>query len=171
MVYEQPPLSLGQFALAVGAPRRWVLNALTRLGVARRYDEPLARRLALARFLADAVQMPLPKAFAVARRILAEADYHATWRQETPAGAVTLAVDLPRFFTSYGARLALARNQYDERPRGRRPRRRGSAVGRAKAYGMDLTLLDAALARPPAQRMEQLAENMEFLRALRERAR
>ena len=156
-------MTLGQFAVAVGATPRWVLNALTRLGLPRRYGEPLARRLALARFIAEAVGTPLPQAFRLAARALAEADPHGTWRPggEEPGG-VSLAIEMPRFFTAYGVNLALARNGYGERVRGRRPRRRGSAVERAKAYGVDVTLFDSALRRGPEQHMRMVAEDMAF---------
>ncbi len=154
-------MTLGRFAVAVGATPRWVLNALTRLGLPRRYGEPLARRLALARFVAEAAGTPLARAFALAGRALAEADPHGEWRLEGPGG-VSLVIEMPRFFTGYGARLALALNRYDERVRGRRPRRRGSAVERARAYGVDVTLLDSALRRGPEQHMRMVAEDMAF---------
>lgn len=159
-------MTLGQFAMAVGASPRWVLNALARLALPRRYDEPLARRLALARFIAEAVGTPLPDALRLADRALKEADAHATWRLEA-LGGVTLALDLPRFFTTYGAHLALALNHYGEKPRGRRPSRRGSAIERARAYGVDLTLFDSALRRTPEERISAVAENMEFLSKIR----
>lgn len=162
-------MTLGRFAVAVGASPRWVLNALTRLGVPRRYGEPLARRLALARFIAAAAGTPLPEAFALARRALAEADPRGSWRLEGPGG-VALTVDMPRFFTTYGARLALAVNAYGERVRGRRARRRGSAIERAKAYGVDVTLLDSALDRSLEQRVRRVAEDMAFLSDVRGRA-
>jgi hypothetical protein len=154
-------MTLGQFAMAVGASPRWVLNAVSRLRLPRRYGEPLARRLALARFIAEAVHAPLPEALRLADRALREADPHATWRLEGPAG-VSLAVDLPRFFTTYGAQLALAVNHYGEKPRGRRPSRRGSAIERAKAYGIDVTLIDSALRRGPEKHMRMVAEDMAF---------
>ena len=154
-------MTLGRFAVAVGASPRWVLNAAWRLGLPRRYGEPLARRLALARFIAEAVHAPLPEALRLADRALREADPHATWRLEGPGG-VTLAVDLPRFFTTYGAQLALALNHYGERARGRKPSRRGNAIERAKAYGVDVTLLDSALRRSPEQRLRMVAEDMAF---------
>ena len=163
-------MTLGQFAAAVGASPRWVLNALTRLGLPRRYGEPLARRLALARFIAAAAQTPLPDALRLADRVLREADPHGTWRLEGPGG-VSLAVDLPRFFTTYGAHLALALNSYGEKPRGRRPSRQGSATERARAYGIDLTLFDSALRRTPAERLQLLDENMQVMRRLRGAAR
>ncbi len=159
-------MTLGRFAMAVGASPRWVLNALARLGLPRRYDERLARRLALARFIAEAVGTPLPAALRLADRALREADPHATWRLEA-RGGVTLAVDLPRFFTTYGTNLALAINQYGERTRGRRPSRRGSAIERAKAYGIDVTLLDSALRRTPEERIRGVAEHMRVLSDIR----
>ena len=164
-------MTLGQFAVAVGATPRWVLNALTRLGVPRRYSEPLARRLALARLLAQGTGSQLPDAFQLAARTLAEADPNGVWRHESGGGAIVLSVDMPRFFTGYGARLALALNEYGEKVRGRRPSRRKSAVKRAQEYGVDTTLLDSQLRRTPAQRLSELNENMEFLSALRERRR
>jgi len=163
-------MTLGQFAVAVDASPRWVLNALARLGLPRRYGEPLARRLALARFIAEAVGTPLPQALRLADRALKEAAPHDTWRFEA-LGGVTLAVDLPRFFTTYGAHLALAVNHYGERPRGRKPSRRGSAIARAKAYGIDVTLFDSALRRSPEERLRLLDENMQVMRRLRDTAR
>ncbi|MBI1723081.1 MAG: hypothetical protein HYR48_04150 [Gemmatimonadetes bacterium] len=164
-------MTLGQFAAAVGASRRWVLNALTRLGVPRNYSEPLARRLALARLVAETAGARLPEAFALAGRALADAEPTATWRVESPDGSVALVVDLPRFFTTYGAALARARTHYGERRRGRRPRQRGTAVERAKEYGIDVTLLHSALQRTPEQRLKLLAEDMEFLEEWRKAAR
>lgn len=164
-------MTLGQFSAAVGASRRWVLNALTRLDVPREYSEPLARRLALARLLAETAGARLPEAFALAGRALAVAEPTATWWVESPDGSVALVVDLPRFFTTYGAALARALTQYGERRRGRRPRRRGSAVDRAKAYGIDVTLLDSALRRTPEQRLKTVSEDMEFLAELRKAMR
>lgn len=162
-------MTLGQFATAVGAPPRWVLNALTRLKVPRRYSEPLARRLSLARLLADTLGTALPEAFGLARRVLDQSGPHDMWRLESPEGAVVVTMDLPRFFTAYGARLALSRNDYGEKKRGRKPRRRGTAVERARAYGVDTTLLDSQLARTPAQRVSELDQNIEFLRRIRVR--
>lgn len=159
-------MTLGRFAMAVGASPRWVLNALARLRLPRRYGEPLARRLALARFIVEAVGTPLPEALRLADRALKEADPHATWRLEG-LGGVTLAIDLPRFFTAYGTHLALAINDYGEKPRGRRPSRRGTAIERAKAYGIDVTLLDSALRRTPEERMRGVAEHMRILSDIR----
>lgn len=160
-------MTLGLFAAAVGAPPRWVLNALARLRVRRRYDEPLARRLALARMLTETVDMPLPRAFALATRALREGDPHAQWRVESPNGAVVLVVDMPRFFTTYGAQLAMALNGYDERPRGRPPRTRKTALRRLAEDGFDTTLISGQLSRTPVQRVSELDQNLDFYRRVR----
>lgn len=153
--------------MAVGATPRWVLNALTRLRVRRRYDEPLARRLSLTRMLADSLDMPLRKAYKVAGQALAEGDLHGQWRVESPNGAVIVVIDLPRFFTSYLPRLALARSSYSERVRGRHPKRRKSAAERAADFGFDPTLIPGQLSRTPAQRVSELDENLDFYRQVR----
>ena len=164
-------MTLGRFATAVGASPRWVLNALARLRLPRRgYDETLARRLALCRFISEAAQTPLPQALRLADRALREAAPSSTWRVEGPGG-VSLVVDLPRFFTTYGANLALALNNYGEKPRGRRPSRRGSAIERARAYGVEVTLLDSALRRTPEERIRRVAEDMAFLSEIRGKLR
>lgn len=158
-------MTLGQFATAVNATPRWVLNALTRLKQKRVYSEPVARRLALARYLADGAGMPLTEAWDVAREILA-LPMTGVWRRES-LGGVTLSVELGRFYTTYGANLSLANSTYGERLRGRRPSRRRSAVRRAQDYGIDVTLLDSALRRSPEERLRLLNENMEWVRRVR----
>ena len=160
-------MTLGQFAVVVGESPRWVLNALTRLTIARRYDEPLARRLSLARLLSETTGSPLREALALATLALDEADPHGVWRSESPSGAVVLAIDMPRFFTGYGARLALARNDYGERTRGRKASRRGTPVSRAQAYGVDTTLLDSQLRRTMQHRVSEHQQRVAELKALR----
>ncbi len=160
-------MTLGQVALAVGATPRWVLNALTRLKVPRRYGEPLARRLALARVLHQSLELELPRAWRRAGRILAEADLHQPWTEPSGDGLVTVTVDLPRVMTMYAVRLALARSTYGERRRGRRDRRRRSAIQRAADWGMDTTLVTASLAESPAARVRELDLNREAFERMR----
>jgi hypothetical protein len=164
-------MTLGQFAVAVGATPRWVLNALTRLRRPRRYDEPLARRLSLARMLAETLDVPLSRAYDVAGRALAEAKPEEQWRMESDNGAVILVIDLPRFFTAYLPRLALAQSRYGERVRGRSERRSRSAVARATAYGFDPTLIPGELTRTPAGRVSELDANRDFYERIRIRER
>jgi hypothetical protein len=149
-----------------------VLNTLSRLRVPRRYDEPLARRLALARTLHESAALPLPRAWAEAARILAEADYFKDWEYESGDGLVTVRVDLPRFFTNYQVRLAVSHSSHAApKRRGRAPSRRGSAIERARAYGIDVTLLDSQLAQAPAQRVREMDANNQALGELRKNLR
>jgi hypothetical protein len=160
-------MTLQQVARAVDASPRWVLNALTRLGVPRRYDEPLARRLALARALHVAAALPLPRAWALARRILAEADYFKDWVHESDDGTVTLTVHLPRFFTYYQTRLSAARTYHVPKRRGPKPPRGPGAVKRAAEYGWDVTLLDTSLERTESERLRHLDEAVGDLSKMR----
>jgi hypothetical protein len=161
-------VTLAHFAITVGASPRWVLNALARLKVPRRYSEKLARRLALARALAVELGMPLARAWQRAGRAVA-ADPFSTWEETSDDGAVTIRIDLPRFYSSYQARLARARTQYGMKVRGRRPTRRpkGSAVERARAYGWDVTLLDASLEQTEEDRLRRLSTTVRSLDKLR----
>ncbi|OGT94933.1 MAG: hypothetical protein A2083_07920 [Gemmatimonadetes bacterium GWC2_71_9] len=162
-------MTLGQFAVAVGASPRWVLNALTRLRVPRRYDEPLARRLALAKTLHASAGFTLPSAWEAAGRILREADYFKDWQYESDDGLVTVRVGLPRFFTNYQVRLAVAHSSHAApKRRGRAPSRRGSAAQRAWAYGIDVTLLDANLAETTDVRLRRLDSNRRVFERPRE---
>lgn len=160
-------MTLGQFSVAVGAAPRWVLNALTRLKIPRRYNEPLACRLALARLLSETTGSAMGESLALATRALHNADPHSTWRSESLGGAITITIDMPRFFTAYGARLALSVNTYGEMTRGRKPNRRRSAVTRAREYGVDTTLIDSQLRRTMAQRVSEHQDRVEDLKALR----
>lgn len=156
-------MTLAQTAAAVGATPRWVLNALTRLRVPRRYGEPLARRLCVARLLSEDIGLPLPRAWELAGKALG-GDLEKEWRYQTDE--VDLRVDLPRVLTRYAARLAAARNA-GPGIRGRRPSRRQSAIATARDWGMDLTLLDSTLKKTMDERLSQAAYDIEALRDLR----
>lgn len=129
---------------------------MTRLRLRKRYDEPLARRLAIARSLREETGMPLARAYALAGEAVA-ADPYSLFERTSDDGAVIIRVDLPRFYTDYQVRLSRARTHVAERVRGRQPkRRRGSAVERAQAYGWDVTLLDSNLRLTEEERLAQL---------------
>ncbi|HET7038472.1 MAG TPA: hypothetical protein VFH97_01210 [Gemmatimonadales bacterium] len=158
-------MTLGQFATAVGASRRWVQNAFQALALPPRYTEDLARRLAFARTVKQACGMPLRRAFPLAAEALARWPAEKRWELRDPDGAVRVAVELERFLSSYAVRLSLSRTWYAQKRRGRPWKRRGLAL--ARWYGVDLTLLDEQLKRTPAERLKRLDENVEFLRAMR----
>ena len=112
------------------------------------------------------------RGFPEAARILAEADYFKDWEYESGDGLVTVRVDLPRFFTNYQVRLAVSHSSHAApKRRGRAPSRRGSAIERARAYGIDVTLLDSQLAQAPAQRVREMDANNQALGELRKNLR
>ena len=164
-------MTLGQFAAAVGAPPRWVQNAMAGLGLPAHYSSEGARRLALARELCGAVGMPLVDAYPLTARALKIWPKASIWEQEGPEGAVTLTIDLERFLSNFTVRLSLAWVHYAERKRGRpkKVRRRGLAA--ARAYGVDMSLLESSLRRQREQRLQWLEQDVEFLRSLRIAAR
>jgi len=159
-------MTLQETAAAVGESPRWVLNALTRLKVPRRYSEPLARRLYIARLLNRGLRLPLPDAWHLAADVLA-GNLTEPWRHE--ADGLSLQIDVPRVLTGYAARLALARHQ-GPRARGRRRSTFGSAVERAAQWGIDVSLLEAMLDLPPRRRTASAVANMTWAAANRERA-
>lgn len=158
-------MTLGQFAVAVGAPKRWVQNAYAALRVPAGYDEARARRLAFARMVKQACGMPLGRAYQLAEHALAVWPAEKVWTHRGPDGAVAVSVELERFLSDFAARLSLARSYYAERRRGRPRRRRGLAL--AKWYGVDVSLLESSLRRTPDERLRSLDANVEFIRSIR----
>ena len=160
-----PKMTLGQFAVAVGAPKRWVQNAYAALRLPAGYDETRARRLAFARTVKQACGMPLGRAYQLAEGALATWPAEKVWTYRGPDAAVAVSVELERFLSDFAARLSLARSYYAERRRGRPRRRRGLAL--AKWYGVDVSLLESALRRTPDERLRSLDANVEFIRSMR----
>jgi hypothetical protein len=160
-------MTLGQFATAVGAPKRWVQNAFQALALPPRYTEPLARRLAFARAVKDACGMPLRRAFPLAADALARWPAHRTWERREPDGAVRVVIDLERFLSDYAVRLSLSRTFYAEKRRGRPRKRSLRGVALAKWYGVDVSLLVESLKRTPEERLRTLDQAVEELRTMR----
>jgi len=153
--------------MAVGAPTRWVQNAHAALGLPAAYTPEGARRLAFARVVKEACGMPLVHAYPLAPDALAGWPRRRDWTHRGPAGAVIVTVDLERFLSDCHVRLSLARSWYAERRRGRPPRQQRRGVAWAQWYGVDVTLLEEAVRRTPAQRLDRLGETVAFLRSVR----
>ncbi len=160
-------MTLGQFAVAVGAPARWVQNAYQALGIPARYTEDLARRLSFARTVKAACGMSLRQAFPLAEEALARWPQHRTWELAGPDGVVRMTLDLERFLSDCTVRLSLARCWYAEKRRGRPPKKRRRGIAWAKWYGVDISLLEASLRLTPEQRLKRLDEAVEFFRKAR----
>jgi hypothetical protein len=155
-------MTLGQFAVAVGAPKRWVQNAFQALRLPAAYTEPLARRLAFAKAVKEACGMPVRRSFPLAEDALARWPAHKTWELRDEDGAVRVILDLERLLSDYAVRLSLSRTFYAEKRRGRPRKRKLRGIALAKWYGVDLTLLVESLKRTPEERLQQLDEAREF---------
>lgn len=160
-------MTLGQFATAVGAPKRWVQNAFQALGLPAVYTEPLARRIAFARAVKEACGMPLRRAFPLADEALARWPVHKTWELREPDGAIRVVIDLERFLSDYAVRLSLSRTYYAEKRRGRPRKRKLRGIALAKWYGVDVALLVESLKRTPEERLRSLDEAVEELKSMR----
>lgn len=158
-------MTLGQFAVAVGAPTRWIQNALQALGLPPVYSEDLARRLSFAKAVKEACGMPLRRAFPLAEGALARWPAERTWELTGPAGAIVVSLDLERFLSAFYSRLSVARCRYAEKRRGRPRGRKLRGVALAKWYGVDLTLLEASLKLTPQERLRRLEEAAAFFRS------
>jgi hypothetical protein len=158
-------MNLLRFALAAGVDPKWVLNAGAVLRRKVHYSEEQARLFALTRLLETEGGLPLGVAYGRAARLHAPQSGDAKW--EVRVGDVSLAVDRLRFMTRFVLDLARARTPGLERQRGRPRARKGSALARAAAYGVDLSLLRASLRKSPAERLQRLDEDLEFMHSLR----
>ena len=154
-------VKLGEYAVAVGAPKRWVQNARAALGERGPYTEDGARRLAFAKAVKEACGMPLRAAYPLAGEALASWPAQRSWSYQPDNAAASVSVDLERFLSDYAARLSLSRSFYAERRRGRPRKRRGVAL--AKWYGVDVTLNEESLELTPAQRLARLEGAVDFI--------
>lgn len=162
-------MTLGQFSILVGAPKRWVQNAFQALGLAPVYTESTARRLAFARVLKEALGMPLRRAYPLGQEAPTEPPGTRSWQVQESDGTVRMTVDLDRFEREFAVRRSLARCWYAERRRGRPVKERRRGLGLAEWYGVDISLLKASLALTPAQRLRRLEEAAAFVREARVR--
>lgn len=155
-------MRLAQFALAVGADSKWVLNACRLLDREVAYDVADARRLGLVREIQASFGTPLDDADAMAARALEQGDEVAV-ACATPTGVLALVVDLPRYLSDFAGRLSRARG-YTPKRRGRPSRpSSGSAVERARRYGIDISLLRTQLRRSPEARLQGLDTHRAFV--------
>jgi len=168
-------MTRAQFAEAIGVPEKWVHNAAATLGRRLPYTIPSARRLAVARIIQTGMSLPLPVAYRLAPVVLAEAaGVGSLVSAHSSDAAVSLTVDLAHVLSAFAVRLARALQSTPRRAGRRRTIGRGTgpadARARAKAYGVDLSLIDANLRRTPDERLRAHEANAAFVTALRRRA-
>ncbi len=160
-------MTLGQFSTAVGAPKRWVQNAMAVLALPPRYTVGGAKQLAFARMLNEAYGMPLVNTHPLAREALASWPQRGFWQLQGAGGAVALTVDLKRFLSNFAVRLSLSRAYYAERKRGRPRKRPKRGIAGAREYGIDITLLEESLKLTPEERLRRLDDTLRFLESVR----
>ena len=160
-------MTLGQFAVVVGAPRRWIQNSMAVLGLPPKYTLAVAKRLALARVLNAACGMPLVEAYPLAGKALSAWPESNVWELAGEEGVAVLSVDLERFLSNLNIRLSLARTRYAESKRGRPRKRRRRGIAGAREYGIDIGLLEESLKLTPEQRLRRLEDTLEFFESVK----
>jgi hypothetical protein len=166
-------MTASQFATAVGADAKWILNSASLLRRRVNRNAADAKWWGLLRLLTERLGLPLRLAADAATRCLRQG---GSVRQISvnadPSGAASVLVDLHRYQSTFLGNLSRALVLETPKRRGRPSRlltRGNAAVESAVRYGVDLGLVQAALARTPAQRLEMLEANARFIRGLRQR--
>jgi hypothetical protein len=161
-----------QVAVAARTDVKWILNSSALLGRRVRHTPADSRWWGLVRLLTESLALPLQTAAEAATRSLgAKNDVGMINVKSDPSQSASLVIDLPRYESIFLGNLSRALVQETPRRRGRPSRNRGgaAAIGAAQNYGVDLGLVRAALARTPAERLEMLDSNVEFIRGMRRR--
>ena len=163
-------MTVRQFAVASAADTKWIMNSAALLRRPLRYDVAGARWWGFVRLLTEAMGLPLKTAAAAATASLriARSGMLMTIGAD-PSHSASIVVDLARYDSVFLGNLSRARVHEAPKRKGRPPR---LAVGRqaltsAHQYGVDLSLIQSALARTPAERLAMLEANSLFLRAMR----
>jgi hypothetical protein len=156
-----------QTAVAAAADLKWLTNAASLLRRRLRYDAEAARWWGLVRVLVDELGLTLKAAASTATAALAKGRLGSARTPTHYIGPARIEIDLPRYESIFLANLSRALNHETPLRRGRSRQRRSDAVTAARDYGIDIGLLQTALERTPAERLELLERNVEFLRAVR----
>lgn len=160
-------MTLGEFAYLLAVDPKWVQNAAAALG-GLRFSLPVARRLAVARALIQTLETPLPRAYALAARMLRSyPGGRAPVSLSLPEDpSVTVTIDVYRVLSGVSAGMSRLRTQFAPRRRGR-PANLRDPIRAAEAYGLDLGLLRSNLRLTPVERLRQLDAMAEFRRRVR----
>ncbi len=158
-------MTLAEFAYLLDADPKWVQNAAAALGGELRYTLATARRLAVARALSRSGDMPLPRAYTIAGKVLrTSVGSRKPVRVSEEAAPVAVTVDVFRILGAVSVGLSRLRTMYAPRRRGRPASLRRDPLRVAEEYGLDLSLLAANLRRTPAERLRQLDAMADFRR-------
>jgi hypothetical protein len=163
-------MTLHQCGIAARAERKWLLNSAALLGRPVRHTRADSKWWGLVRLLTESLALPLQAAAEAATGSLGTRDQSAriTARSD-PSQSASLLIDLPRYESVFLGNLSRALMLETPKRKGRpaHVRRGAGAIESARAYGVDLGLVRAALARTPAERLEILDANAGFIRGMR----
>ena len=159
-----------QFAVASAADIKWIMNSAALLRRRLRYNTSEARWWGFVRLLTEAIGLPLKMAAAAATALLGvtQSSTPVTIGSD-PSQSASIVVDLARYESIFLGNLSRARVHETPKRKGRPPRLAAGrqALSSAHRYGIDLGLIQSALARTPAERLAMLEANSLFLREMR----
>lgn len=159
-----------QFAVASAADIKWIMNSAALLRRRLRYSDSEARWWGFVRLLTEAFGLPLKLAAdaATASLVITQSSTAVTIGAD-PSHSASIVVDLARYESIFLGNLSRARVHETPRRKGRPPRLAAGrqALSSAHRYGIDLGLIESALARTPAERLAMLEANSLFLRDMR----
>jgi hypothetical protein len=159
-----------QFAVASAADIKWIMNSAVLLRRRLRYNDSEARWWGVVRLLTETMGLPLKTAAAAATESLrVEQSSKPVTIGSDPSHSASIVVDLARYGSIFLGNLSRARVHETPRRKGRPPRLVSGrqALSSAHRYGIDLGLIQSALARTPAERLAMLEANSLFLREMR----
>lgn len=161
-----------QFAIAARADAKWILNSSALLGRRVRHTPADSRWWGLVRLLTESLGLPLQVAAEAATKSLGTRSEAVRFTaMADPSHSASLLIDLPRYDSIFLGNLSRALALETPRRRGRPVRARGGAgaIDAARRHGVDLGLVNAALKRTPAERLEMLEANAGFIHGMRKR--
>lgn len=159
-------MNLTQFVVAAGAGQKWLLNASSILNKPLRHTPRQAKWWGLVRILDKQFGLELKQAASVANRALAQKNDDRFFRtDDDPSATAALVIDKVRYESVATANLSRALVRETPRRRGRRSTAR-DPVSAARAYGIDIGLIEASLKRTPAERLTMLDANRTFIESM-----
>jgi hypothetical protein len=150
-------MTLAEFAASLGATPKWVLNAMSALEIPLVYTTRLGRQFATAREIMVEFDASLARAMLLAGCALALWNGQRTLVRvaRSDDSDVAIELDVFRILSRFYTRLSAARSLQRERQRGRPVQRVVDPLQTARAWGLDLSLLQLNLTLTPAKRIAQ----------------
>ena len=161
-------MNLAQVAVSAAADIKWLLNSSALLRRRILYTAADSRWWGLVRLLTDSLGLPLAGAARAATASLTGEAGAVVRFDSDPSHSASLHVDLARYGSVFLGNLSRALTHETPKRRGRPAgRTAGGPLAAARRYGIDLSLLKAALERTPAERLAMLEANAAFIRGMR----